>query len=168
MTLGSNLRLNDFMPELRSKHLAHLSSFAAEPVVFFTVVAARRQAVLANGALQEILHGIWALAGERNGWWVGDYLLMPDHVHFFARAGREAMPMKKWVQMWKSLSARQWMVLQRTSAPLWQEDYFDRYLRSAENYSEKWVYVEANPVRKGLVARPEDWPYRGRIHELRF
>ena len=76
--------------------------------------------------------------------------------------------MKKWVQMWKSLSTRQWMALQGTSAPLWQEDYFDRYLRSAENYSEKWVYVEANPVRKGLVARTEDWPYRGRIHELRF
>ena len=150
------------------KHLAHLAPFDAEPVVFFTVVAAHRQAVLANDELHEILRDIWSLAGELNGWWVGDYLLMPDHVHFFARASREGLPMRKWVQMWKSVSARQWMSLQRTSAPLWQEDYFDRYLRSAENYSEKWAYVEANPVRRGLVERADDWPYRGRIHELRF
>ena len=155
------------MSEPRHKHLAHLAPFAAEPVVFFTVVTARRQAVLANEEAHGILRGIWALAGERNGWWVGDYLLMPDHVHFFARAGREALPMKKWVQMWKSLSARQWRRPGR-DVPLWQQDYFDRYLRSAENCAEKWAYVEANPVRKGLVARSEDWPYRGRIHELRF
>ena len=150
------------------KHLAHLASFAAEPVVFFTVVAAKRQAVLAHEAVHEILRGIWILSGERNGWWVGDYLLMPDHVHLFARAARDAVSMKNWVQMWKSLSARQWMDRMGRKTPLWQEDYFDRYLRSAENYSEKWAYVEANPVRAGLVARPDDWPYRGRIHELRF
>jgi len=70
--------------------------------------------------------------------------------------------------MWKSLSARQWLALQRTSSPLWQEDYFDRYLRSTENYSKKWAYVAANPFRKGLVERADDWPYRGRIYELRF
>ncbi|MGD9612061.1 MAG: transposase [Kiritimatiellia bacterium] len=164
LTLIFALRINEGM----SKHLAHLASFDAEPVVFFTVVTARRQEVLATEAAHGILRGIWALAGERNGWWVGDYLLMPDHVHFFARAGRESVPMRKWVQTWKSLSSRQWKTLQGTADPLWQEDYFDRYLRSAENYSEKWSYVEANPVRKGLVERADDWPYRGRIHELRF
>ena len=151
-----------------SKHLAHLAPFDAEPVVFFTVVAAHRQAVLANDELHEILRGIWALAGERNGWWVGDYVLMPDHVHFFARASREGLPMKKWVQMWKSFSSRRWKALNGEETPLWQVDYFDRYLRNADQYSEKWSYVEANPVRKGLVSKPEDWPYRGRIHELRF
>jgi putative transposase len=164
LTLSCAIRINDRM----SKHLAHLASFVAEPVVFFTVITARRQAVLANEEVHEILRGIWTLAGEQNGWWVGDYLLMPEHVHFFARAGRESVPMKKWVQMWKSLSARQWMAMRGLKTPLWQADYFDRYLRTAENYSEKWAYVEANPVRKGLVAKPEDWPYRGRIHVLRF
>ena len=151
-----------------SKHLAHLAPFDAEPVVFFTVVAAHRQAVLANDELHEILRGIWALAGERNGWWVGDYVLMPDHVHLFARASREGLPMKKWVQMWKSFSSRRWKALNGEETPFWQGDYFDRYLRNADQYSEKWSYVEANPVRKGLVSKPEDWPYRGRIHELRF
>jgi len=52
--------------------------------------------------------------------------------------------------------------------PIWQADYFDRYLRSAESYSEKWQYVADNAVRAGLVNDAEAWPYRGTIHELMF
>jgi len=29
--------------------------------------------------------------------------------------------------------------------------YFDRYLRSRENYGQKWNYVEQNAVRAGLI-----------------
>ena len=53
-------------------------------------------------------------------------------------------------------------------ALVWQRDYWDRQLRSGESYSEKWAYVRANPVRAGLVARPEDWPYQGEMCELRW
>jgi hypothetical protein len=44
---------------------------------------------------------------ERDGWWVGHYILMPDHVHFFARRADPAQPMAKWMQMWNSVSSRQ-------------------------------------------------------------
>ena len=50
--------------------------------------------------------------------------------------------------------------------PIWQREYFDRYLRSEDNYSEKWDYVERNAVRAGLVMNVEDWPHRGIIHDL--
>jgi len=52
--------------------------------------------------------------------------------------------------------------------PIWQSDYFDRYLRSSESYSDKWQYVEQNPVRAGLVGHVEDWPYHGTINDLMF
>lgn len=156
------------MSGLPHKHLVHLAPFASEPLVFFTAVAAGRREVFACADAHEILRGVWERSAERNGWWVGDYLLMPDHVHFFARASRAADPMRNWVQMWKSVSARALLVRRRLAGPLWQAEYFDRYLRSGENYAEKWAYVEANPVRAGLAEKPEDWPYRGRIHVLRF
>ena len=132
------------------------------------MVVAGRRAVLANAEAHGILRGLWERSAELNGWWVGDYLLMPDHVHFFARASRAADPMRKWIQMWKSVSARELAKRRELDGPIWQKDYFDRYVRSGENYSEKWSYVEANPVRAGLVDKPEAWPYRGRIHVLRF
>jgi hypothetical protein len=70
--------------------------------------------------------------------------------------------------MWKSVSSRQIAVALGIRSPVWQADYFDRYLRSGESYSEKWDDVELNAVRARLVERAEDWPYRGVIHDLMF
>ena len=44
--------------------------------------------------------------------------------------------------------------LQNTHAhrPLWQSEFFDHVIRSADSYTEKWNYVRENPVRAGLVA----------------
>ena len=30
-------------------------------------------------------------------------------------------------------------------------------------YAEKWNHVRQNPVRGGLVARAEEWPYQGEV-----
>jgi len=76
--------------------------------------------------------------------------------------------MAKWVQLWKGVSSRKMTKSLRILPPIWQSEYFDRYLRSSESYSEKWDYVEQNPERAGLVERFEDWPYRGIIHDLMF
>jgi hypothetical protein len=48
----------------------------------------------------------------------------------------------------------------------WQPGFFDHLLRHDESYAEKWDYVWRNPVRAGLVAKPEDWPYQGEIHVI--
>jgi len=45
----------------------------------------------------------------------------------------------------------------------WQEGYHDHKFRTPETESRKWEYVCLNPVRYGLVKRPEEWPYGGEI-----
>ena len=44
-----------------------------------------------------------------------------------------------------------------TDGELWQPRFFDRALRTAKEYNEKVEYIHLNPVRAGLVSRPEDW-----------
>jgi putative transposase len=122
--------------------------------------------VLATPECHVILHGLWERSAARDGWWVGHYILMPDHVHFFARPAINAQPMAGWMQMWKSVSSRQLAGTLHISPPIWQPDYFDRYLRSSESYAQKWDYVEQNAVRAGLVKNENEWPYRGTIHDL--
>jgi REP element-mobilizing transposase RayT len=99
-------------------------------------------------------------------WLVGKYLLMPDHVHFFCAPGELHAPLKPWMKSWKSHSARSWPFPKH--APVWQRDSWDTQLRREENYAAKWNYVEMNPVRAGLVDRPEEWPYQGELNELRW
>ena len=51
-------------------------------------------------------------------------------------------------------------------APHWQKDFFDHVMRSEESYSQKWLYVAENPVRKNLAARLEEWSFQGEIYPL--
>ena len=45
----------------------------------------------------------------------------------------------------------------------WQEGFHDHKFRTPESEQRKWEYVCLNPVRYGLVERPEQWPYGGEI-----
>ncbi len=54
----------------------------------------------------------------------------------------------------------------RRAERIWQEGFFDHLLRHDESLDQKWAYVRENPVRAGLVARWEDWPYAGCLHVL--
>ena len=40
---------------------------------------------------------------------------------------------------------------------------FSGVLRSEESYGRKWDYVRDKPMREGLVANADDWPYAGEI-----
>jgi hypothetical protein len=42
---------------------------------------------------------------------------------------------------------------------LWQARFFDRALRTVKEYHQTLEYIHWNPVRRGLVARPEEWPW---------
>jgi len=148
--------------------LPHLRSSLLQPIVCLTSVTHEQRETLATADAFRILTSIWQLSSEFDGWYVGDYLLMPDHVHLFARAGFEAKPLAQWIETWKSLSARRLKPLLGIETSFWQQDSFDRFLRSADNYSMEWDYVNMNPVRRGLCGRPEDWPWKGRLCDLKY
>jgi putative transposase len=152
------------MPEHR--HLAHLPSFRDNPIVFLTACTHCRKQLLADARCHAIMRRIWQRSAAHDGWYVGHYILMPDHVHLFVRPEIDARPMASWIKMWKGTSSREIAVALEIEPPVWQADYFDRYLRSSESYSQKWDYVEQNGVRAGLVTGVEDWPYRGIIRDL--
>ena len=39
---------------------------------------------------------------------------------------------------------------------LWQPRFFDRALRTVQEYNEKVEYIHLNPARAGSVSRPEE------------
>lgn len=83
----------------------------------------------------------------------------------FVMFARSSGPLSAWVKSLKNSLSKHWRS-HGIVAPHWQKGFFDHILRSADSYSEKWIYVEQNPVRAGLVASHQDWPFAGSIHEL--
>jgi putative transposase len=46
----------------------------------------------------------------------------------------------------------------------WQARYYDFNVRSPEKRIEKLKYIHRNPVKRGLVEKPEDWPWSSYRH----
>ena len=144
-------------------HPAHgVRPFSARPViVFLTVCTRHRQPWLATPENHERIASVWRRA---TAWRVGPYVLMPDHLHLFTAPGDADVDFERWVKFWKS----QFSKMHGNPQHRWQTDHWDRRLRTNESYNEKAAYMWANPVRHGLVARPEDWPYRGELFPLEW
>jgi len=87
------------------------------------------------------------------------YCLMPDHIHGLVEGQHDAADFRKFVRMFKQQSSFHW---KRTcGATLWQRSYFEHVLRDDEDGLRVAKYILENPLRAGLVARVEDYPYLG-------
>jgi REP element-mobilizing transposase RayT len=90
-------------------------------------------------------------------------VVMPDHVHLLLTPLRDD---KGWpyslpviLKLLKGTSARTVNKLEASSGPVWQEESFDHVLRSQESLEEKREYIRQNPVRRGLVEKPEGYKW---------
>ncbi len=129
--------------------------------VFLTVNIYDRETWLAQAPAQTALHGIWEK--KATAWMVSDYLLMPDHLHLFCAPSDLRFTIERWMGYWKDCFAKKGLELGK-----FQDGGFHHRLRDDESYAQKWQYVRENPVRAGLVKTPEEWPFRGRVHNIRF
>lgn len=68
-----------------------------------------------------------------------------------------AIPLVDILQCFKGATAHRINKLLHTSGPAWEEESFDHVLRSDESLKEKAEYIWQNPVRRGLVRRPEEY-----------
>ena len=86
------------------------------------------------------------------------WVLMPDHLHIVLRLG-ESEPLSSLMNRVKSLTSSAAGV--PGSMPVWMRGFHDRALRRDEDLAAMIRYVGANPLRAGLVAAGEAYPYLG-------
>lgn len=87
--------------------------------------------------------------------WLHCVVVMPDHVHILTYPFAASIP--EIMSRLKGASTHRVNNVRRRSGALWQCEYFDRIMRSDEDLAEKAEYIANNPVRKGLVARAQDY-----------
>jgi putative transposase len=143
----------------RSHPAAGVHIHSGQPtIVFLTVSTLNRQRGIANLESHRALIRAWQNA---NAWNVGNYVVMPDHIHLFCAPQDLECEIESWIAYWK----RQFRKLQ-PSAPRFQSRGFHHRLRRSDNYETKVDYVLSNPVRAGLVEDADSWPFRGKLNEL--
>ena len=90
--------------------------------------------------------------------WLDTLVVMPDHVHMLFTLFDD-WSLAASMRRVKGNSARRINLATASRGRVWQDESFDRTLRSSEDVRMKGEYVAANPVRAGFVARPEDYPW---------
>lgn len=96
----------------------------------------------------------------RYSFYIAGYVVMPEHVHLLLSEPRNG-PLSKALQALKLSVA-----VQRSERPFWQHRYYDFNVYSEPKRVEKLRYIHRNPVVRGLVARPHDWPWSSFQHWL--
>src|SRR5438132_2561145 len=88
-------------------------------------------------------------------------VVMPDHVHLLLSPLRDEngrpFPLPDILQCLKGTTAHRINRLLHTSGPVWEEESFGHVLRSDERLKEKCEYIRQNPVKAGLMQKPEDY-----------
>jgi REP element-mobilizing transposase RayT len=83
------------------------------------------------------------------------WVVMANHVHLLFLPNAALSRITKALKNSTSLRAN--ALLGRTGSPFWQRESFDHWIRNGDEYGRVVRYIENNPVKAGLVARPEDW-----------
>ncbi len=90
-------------------------------------------------------------------------VVMPDHVHMIfmplETEKHETFTFEEIVGAIKGASSHSVNKALKRSGTVWQDESFDHVIRHAESLEAKIRYVRENPVRKGLVSRPEDYKW---------
>jgi putative transposase len=91
------------------------------------------------------------------------YCLMPDHVHFLAEGTAPGSDLLRFVSQWKQQTG--YMFRNDVIKGLWQRRFYDHILRGGEQPESVAWYIWMNPVRKGIVGEPHQYPFSGSFTE---
>lgn len=140
---------------------------------FLTFCTHERRPIVSNARFRDIVVDCILESRSEFGFRLLAFVVMPEHVHLVI-VPREDAEAGRIVGEIKSRSARRIHELLRGSPleiqlmvdrngvrrfALWQRRCFDHNCRTPEKVCEKVRYCIWNPVARGLVGRPEDWPW---------
>ena len=91
---------------------------------------------------------------------VAGYVLMPEHVHLLMNEPPSIL-VAQFLKAVKQITSRK---LRGQHEKFWQERYFDRNVHGEAARSEVIRYIHRNPVKRGLVASPSDYPWSSFNH----
>jgi putative transposase len=138
---------------------SHLKRYQqAGDLHFVTFSCYHRLPFLANDEAKHLFLNSLEATRVKYGFTVAGYVVMPEHVHLLLTEP-DAVPLSKALQALKvSVSMRS------PQSPFWQRRYYDFNVFTEAKHIEKLRYIHRNPVHRGLVTRPEEWPWSSFMH----
>jgi REP-associated tyrosine transposase len=113
---------------------------------FVTTVSWQRIPIFRNPPNAELMMEVLEHHREQKKYELHEFVIMPDHLHLLLTPAPE-------------ISLERTMQLIKGGYSYWQESFTNHRIRDEQDYASHAEYIRFNPVRAGLVERPEAYPY---------
>jgi REP-associated tyrosine transposase len=145
---------------------------------FITTSCHRRLPLLGSRRNRDLFLQVLEQVRRRYHFAVAGYVVMPEHVHLLITEPERGDPSRV-IQaieqgfarrlLWRLRQAETRQQLWLWSEPLersriWQPRFYDFVVFSERKRVEKLRYMHRNPVKRGLVAEPEQWAWSSYRH----
>src|SRR5256885_9023335 len=87
------------------------------------------------------------------------FCIMPNHVHLLLEGTSAGADVVRFVARWKQFTG--YAFREQLPPRFWQRRFHDYVLRKADESDAVAWYIWMNPVRKGIVVGPEQYPFSG-------
>jgi putative transposase len=143
------------------RHPQHLRGFAYLGFYRYSLrfcTDDRRQVFTSQSPVDLVRLQILRSASEEQ-FGVVTYCFMPDHLHLLVEGQAEDSDCKRFIARFKQYSG--FYYRRQFGTRLWQRYSFERVVRDSEQTFVVARYILENPVRAGLVAAIEEYPFVG-------
>jgi len=140
---------------------------------FLTFSCYRRLPLLKTARARDLFVRELARVRAEYGFSLVGYVVMPEHVHLLISEPKKGTPSTV-LQMLKQRVSQKLRAKRRSASPkelrlafpeqaesprsFWQARFYDFNVYSNGKMQEKLNYMHANPVKRGLVRHPREWP----------
>ncbi len=127
---------------------------------FLTISCHARKPYLGNAESRDLFERTLEHVRQTYVFHVFGYVVMPEHVHLLVSEPKRGT-LDHAIQSLKTSVSKQ-----SKQKPFWLPRYYDFNVQSEGKRVEKLRYMHRNPVVRGLVAHPQDWPWSSFLHYL--
>jgi putative transposase len=140
------------------RHLPHFHYRGAQRY-FLTFCCADRQARFSDEAPVTLVLEQFLRAGTAAGCAISAYVFMPDHAHLLIEGACADADGRQFFRLAKQLSGYRYQ--RAFGRRLWQRYAYEHLIRNDFATLSVMRYIVENPVRAGLVAQVDDYPFIG-------
>ncbi|MFZ3266131.1 MAG: transposase [Terriglobales bacterium] len=125
-----------------------------ERTFFITSVTAQRRTLFQYATTADLLLDVFLHYREQHKYQLHDLVVMPDHFHALITPATD-ISLERAVQFIKGAFSFRLKAIY----PVWQASFTNHRIRDGEDFEQHRDYIRMNPVRAGLVRKPEEYPY---------
>jgi putative transposase len=126
------------------------------PSLFFVTTSTlnRQNKFIDEKSLHLVQDELFKTAEIKAGYLMG-YVIMPNHIHLLIGFNDGGKGLFHFIHSFKG-AVRKLLVANNL---FWERGFDDFEIKTAEQFKIKLEYIHNNPVKRGLVNSPEDWPF---------